>query len=339
MHIPDNYLSPSTCAVLGAVMIPVWVRSVSKVKKELSKRKIPLLGVFAAFSFLIMMFNIPTPGGTSAHAVGTALTAIILGPYAGVIATSIALLIQALFFGDGGILAYGANVFNMGFVMAFSGYFIFKFLKTKIKGPKGDLIAAFIAGYIALLLASLCAAIELGIQPLLFHNAAGQALYCPYPLSVSIPAMLSAHSIIGLLEGTVTVVVYGYIKKTSPGTIYGSKEKDESNIEKSKKVYRGFIALIIAMVVLVPLGLLAASRSAWGEWDSSALKDMIGYMPKGMTQGSMYHAFGDGYGFAGMGEVAGYILSAIIGVVVLILLFKILASFKKDEVKPDFSKK
>ncbi|MGL4760456.1 MAG: cobalt transporter CbiM [Sarcina sp.] len=338
MHIPDNYLSPSTCAVMGVVMIPIWVKSVSKVKKELSKRKIPLLGVFAAFSFLIMMFNVPTPGGTSAHAVGTALAAIILGPWAAIISTSIALLIQALFFGDGGVLAYGANAFNMGAVMAFSGYFIFKFAKMilakKFKGSKGELIAAFIAGYIALNLAALCAAIELGIQPLLFHNAAGQALYCPYPLSVSIPAMMSAHSIIGLIEGAVTLVVYGYIKKTSPETIYNSDVKYDGE-ERTGKVYKGFIGLVIAMVILVPIGLFAASRSAWGEWDGSELKDMIGYLPKGMSHGDIYNAVGSGYGFSGMNEITGYILSAVIGVVVLIILFKILASFKKDD-KPNF---
>ncbi|MGL4990498.1 MAG: cobalt transporter CbiM [Sarcina sp.] len=325
MHIPDNYLSPSTCAVMAVVMIPVWVKSVSKVKKEVSKKKIPLLGVFAAFSFLIMMFNVPTPGGTSAHAVGTALTAIVLGPYAAVISTSIALLIQCLFFGDGGVLAYGANTFNMAFVMAFSGYYIFKFLSIRIKGTKGKSIAAFVAAYIAINLAAFCASIELGIQPLLFHNAAGQALYCPYPLSVSIPAMMSAHALIGIIEGAVTVAVYSFIRKTSPGTLY------EGAKDKTSKIYKGLIALIVAMVILVPIGLFAASRAAWGEWDPSDLKDMIGYVPHGMQSGISYHAFGDGYGFAGMGTITGYILSAVIGAVVLVILFKILASMKKDE--------
>ena len=325
MHIPDNYLSPSTCAVMGAVMIPVWVVSAKKVKKDLSKKKIPLLGVFAAFSFLIMMFNVPTPGGTSAHAVGTALTSIVLGPYAAVIATSIALLIQALFFGDGGVLAYGANTFNMAAVMAFSSYFIFNFIKNRVKTSKGEKVGAFIAGYIALNLAAFCASIELGIQPILFHNSAGQALYCPYPLSVSIPAMMSAHAIIGIIEGIVTVAVYSYIKKASDDTIY------EKNTTGTRKIYRGLIGILVAMVVLVPIGLFAASRSAWGEWDPSSLKNMIGYVPQGMKTGINYNPVGSGYGFAGMGTVTGYILSAIIGVVVLVILFKIIASFKKDE--------
>lgn len=106
MHIPENYLSPSTCAVMTAAMVPVWTYSIKKVKAEIPKVKMPLLGIGAAFSFLGMMFNIPLPGGTTGHAVGGTLIAILTGsPSAGCIAVTIALLIQALLFGDGGILA------------------------------------------------------------------------------------------------------------------------------------------------------------------------------------------------------------------------------------------
>lgn len=330
MHIPDNYLSPSTCAVMGAVMLPVWKRSATKVKNELSKKKMPLLGIFAAFSFLIMMFNVPTPGGTSAHAVGTVITSLILGPYAAIIATTIALLIQCLFFGDGGVLAFGANTFNMAFVMSIVGYNLFRFLKNRIKSPKGEYIAAFIAGYIALNAAAFCASIELGIQPLLFHTASGQPLYCPYPLSVSIPAMLSAHAIIGLIEGTVTVAIYSYIKKVSPATIYKAEEIKNVAVEKTGSIFKGLIGLIIAMIICVPVGLLATG-TAWGEWDHSELKDKIGFIPQGMQTGFSYHAIGDGYGFSGMSTTAGYILSAIIGAAILIILFKVLSSFKKED--------
>ena len=100
MHIPDNYLSPSTCATFGVVMLPVWRRASLKVKNEITRQKMPLLGVAAAFSFLIMMFNIPLPGGTTGHAIGGALIAILLGPYSAVFAVTIALAIQELFFVD-----------------------------------------------------------------------------------------------------------------------------------------------------------------------------------------------------------------------------------------------
>ena len=116
MHIPDNYLSPQTCGVMAAAMVPVWMISVKKIKAELPEEKISMLGVGAAFSFLAMMFNVPLPGGTTGHAVGGTLIAVLLGPYAACISVSAALLLQALLFGDGGILAFGANCFNMAFV-------------------------------------------------------------------------------------------------------------------------------------------------------------------------------------------------------------------------------
>ena len=132
MHIPENYLSPSTCAVMAAAMVPAWGYSINKVRKEIPKEKMPLLGIGAAFSFLGMMFNVPLPGGTTGHAVGGTLIAILTGsPSAGCISVSIALLIQALLFGDGGILAFGANCFNMAFVLPYLGYFLYKLLLKK----------------------------------------------------------------------------------------------------------------------------------------------------------------------------------------------------------------
>ncbi|HCC01394.1 MAG TPA: cobalamin biosynthesis protein CbiM, partial [Ruminococcaceae bacterium] len=101
MHIPDNYLSPQTCAVMAAAMVPVWTISIKKIKKEIPKEKLPLMGVAAAFSFISMMFNVPIPGGTTGHAVGGTLIALLLGPYAACISISVTLLLQALIFGDG----------------------------------------------------------------------------------------------------------------------------------------------------------------------------------------------------------------------------------------------
>src|SRR3954452_2302868 len=114
MHIPDGYLSPATCAVMYAAATPFWYTALRRLKRMLNSRMVPLLSVFAAFSFVIMMFNLPLPGGTTGHAVGMGIAAIVLGPWGSMLAISVALLIQALFFGDGGITAFGANCFNMG---------------------------------------------------------------------------------------------------------------------------------------------------------------------------------------------------------------------------------
>src|SRR3954467_15653651 len=128
MHIPDGYLSPQTCAVAYAAAIPTWAVASRKVTKVVRTRNVPLLAMFAAISFLVMMFNIPIPDGTTAHAVGAVVIAVVLGPWAAVIAVSVALAIQALFFGDGGVLAYGANAFNMAFAMPMVGYGVYRLI-------------------------------------------------------------------------------------------------------------------------------------------------------------------------------------------------------------------
>src|SRR5512137_1254541 len=126
MHIPDGYLGPATCAASFAAMAPVWALASHNVKKSLQARQVPLLGVAAAFCFVIMMFNIPIPGGTTGHAVGGVLAAILLGPWAACIAVSVTLVLQALLFGDGGITALGANCCTMAFVMPFTGYAVYR---------------------------------------------------------------------------------------------------------------------------------------------------------------------------------------------------------------------
>ena len=126
MHIPDGYLGPYTYIAFWIIMIPIWYYAGKKLSTELKSRQVPLLALSAAFSFVIMMFNIPTPGGSTGHAVGGAIIGIVLGPWAAVIAISVALVLQALMFGDGGITAIAANCFNMAVVIPFVGYYVYK---------------------------------------------------------------------------------------------------------------------------------------------------------------------------------------------------------------------
>jgi cobalt/nickel transport system permease protein len=218
MHIPDGYLSPSTCLSISTVMLPVWYKASSVIKKNLDISQVPYMAMGAVFSFLIMMFNIPIPNGTTAHAIGGVMIAIALGPWVAVIGVSVALFIQAIVFGDGGILAFGVNAFNMAFVMPFVGYYIFNVLTKGAKvGSKRYIVAAGIAGYIGLNMAALLAAIEFGIQPLFFTAADGTPLYCPYGLNVTVPAMMMVHlTIAGVVEGIFTAIGIRYITKNSP---------------------------------------------------------------------------------------------------------------------------
>src|SRR5579862_9679345 len=125
MHIPDGYLSPQTCGAMYVVATPFWVTAARRVRKTVKNRHVPMLAIMAAYCFLVMMFNVPIPDGTTAHAVGAVLVAVLLGPWAAVVAVSSALAIQALFFGDGGVLSFGANCFNMALVMPMVGYAVY----------------------------------------------------------------------------------------------------------------------------------------------------------------------------------------------------------------------
>lgn len=215
MHIPDGYLGPGTSGILYAVMVPIWAIASKTVKKTLQVKQVPLLAIGAAFSFVIMMFNVPIPGGTTGHAVGSTLVAILLGPWAACIAITVALVIQALLFGDGGITAIGANCFNMAFMAVFAGYYLYKLISYKSPATSNRrMIAAGIAAYIGINIAALVAAIEFGLQPLFHHTVDGQALYCPYGLKVAVPAMLGEHLLIfGWVEAVVTALVVKYLQK------------------------------------------------------------------------------------------------------------------------------
>lgn len=320
MHIPDNFLSPSTCAVLGASMIPIWKRASTKVKKELSKKKLPMIGVCAAFSFLIMMFNIPLPGGTTGHAVGAVLASILLGPYAASISITIVLLIQALFFGDGGVLAFGANSFNMAFVMTFSGYYTYLLIKSSIKNRLGEYGAVFVGAYTGVVLGSFAAAVEFGIQPILFKDVSGFPLYCPYSLEISIPAMVIPHLlIIGVLEGIVTIGVYLYIKKVSPSVVY------HGELNKLKPLFK----LLAAFIILSPLGLLA-SGTAWGEWGGEELQKSLGFLPKGIETGFSFKTLFSSYDTLAGAQMLSYITSAIIGVAVIFIIINIVIKMSRN---------
>ena len=223
MHIPDGYLGPVTCGFFYAIMLPIWSIASKIVKKTLKIKQVPMLAIGAAFSFVMMMFNIPIPAGTTGHAVGSVLVAILLGPWAACVAITVALVIQALLFGDGGITAIGANCFNMAFVMPFVGYYIYKAVSYQASvNSARRIFAAGLAGYIGINVAAFLAGVEFGLQPLLHHTASGQALYCPYGLNVAVPIMLGEHLLIfGWVEAIVTASVIKYLQKNSPELLIG----------------------------------------------------------------------------------------------------------------------
>jgi cobalt/nickel transport system permease protein len=229
MHIPDGYLSPQTYAPLYGATLAFWGLALKKIKKQLPAKQIPYLAMAAAFSFLIMMFNIPIPGGTTGHAVGAAIIAVILGPWTAVIAVSVALIIQALVFGDGGITAIGANCFNMAVAMPFVSYATFRLVSGNSRSNTRLYAAAFLSGYIGLTISAVCAGIEFGVQPIIASGPDGRPLYAPYPISIALPAMTIGHLLLfSNLEGLVTLLLFKYFHTHEPDLIYGVPSKGNS---------------------------------------------------------------------------------------------------------------
>jgi len=307
MHIPDGYLGPQTYAVLDVAMIPIWVVAAKKVKRTLKTKQIPLLALGAAFSFVIMMFNVPVVGGSTGHAVGATLIAIILGPWAAVIAVSIALVIQALMFGDGGITAIGANCMNMAVVIPFVGFYLYRLVAGDAPSGRRRVISSGVAAYVAIVAGAVCAGVEFGIQPYIAHTASGQALYAPYKLNVAVPAMAGEHLLFfGWVEALVTMGVVAALARSDPALL---------EMKPAARPLRWLWAGIGALIVLTPIGALAPG-TAWGEWGGDEIKDLVGYVPQNFEKvGGLWKAAMPDYATPGVGNtLLGYFIAAVVGV-------------------------
>ena len=215
MHIADGYLSPATCAVGYAVVIPLWVIAFKKLKESLDEETLPLIASLSALSFVVMMFNIPIPGGTSGHALGVAIIAILFNPWIGFLALSLVLFIQAVLFGDGGLSTLAINALGMGFAGAFSASFVYKITKRY----KFSLL---LSGWSSAVGASIVIAIVLGLQPYFGVDVTGKPLYFPFDLSVTIPAIVGSHMLFfGVVEAVFTQLSYKFLVKLEPNFMKG----------------------------------------------------------------------------------------------------------------------
>lgn len=327
MHIPDGYLGPQTYALLDVAMIPIWTVASIKVKKTLKTKQVPLMALGAAFSFVIMMFNIPVVGGSTGHAVGASVIAILLGPWAACISVSIALVIQALVFGDGGITAIGANVFNMAFIMPFVSYYLYRAVCGTTPSGKRRVVAAGIAAYVAMVAGAILAGFEFGIQPLIAHTSSGQPLYAPYPLKVAVVTMALEH-----------LLFFGWAEALATMGIVAALGRQDSALLAMRPASRPLTWLWAALgvlIVLTPLGVLAPG-TAWGEWGAGELKARLGFVPSGIEKaGSAWTASIPGYAPAFVkNPLLGYFLAAVIGAALVVgitwAIAKLLARGERD---------
>lgn len=333
MHIPDGYLSPQTCAVGYAVAVPTWAVAARRVTKVVRTRSVPFLAVLSALSFLVMMFNVPIPDGTTAHAVGGSLVAVLLGPWAAVIAISVALGFQALLFGDGGVLAYGVNVVNMAIILPFVGYGVYRVVAGRVPLDSGRrVLAAGIGGYVAINAAALAAAVEFGVQPDWFTDSRGTPLYAPFHLSQTIPAMMLAHlTVAGAAEAILCAGVVAYLQRADIARLRvnhpGIPDTAGDAVRQPLRTRlltpaRTALAFVAVMVVLSPIGLLAPG-GAFGEAapaDLDLKKYGLSAIPKGLEKynGWWSHTLLGGYGFtSGDHPTVGYVVSALVGIAVV----------------------
>ncbi|TFH37964.1 MAG: cobalamin biosynthesis protein CbiM [Anaerolineales bacterium] len=204
LHIPDGFLSPVVAAIgwlLALVVIGIALR---KTRRELGERQVPLMGILAAFIFAAQAINFPVAAGTSGHLLGGTLAAIVLGPWAATLIMTAVIGVQAFIFQDGGLLALGWNILNMGVLTAFTGYLSYRGLYKLIGNTTAArTAAAFAAAWLSMEMGAIATAVEL-------------ALSNTSPISIALPAMASVHALIGLGEGLITSGAVGLLQVSRP---------------------------------------------------------------------------------------------------------------------------
>ena len=246
MHIPDFIFGYAPwgigIGIAGCIIAAVLlILSINWARKNLTGSKLVVLAVIEAGIFALQAFNLPTGFGVSGHLVGGALAAIVFGsPFAAIFVLSIVLIIQALVFGDGGVLALGLNIINMGAIAGCIGFYSYKFATKKLPRP----VSAGIAGWLACVVAACCCAFEL-------------ALVGAIPLSIGLPVMALYHAIIGLIEGVITAIVIALIFKARPD-LTGDTTKQQVGLKTF------LIAGIIIVLVIAGAAVLFASANPDG---------------------------------------------------------------------------
>ncbi|MCG2791628.1 MAG: energy-coupling factor ABC transporter permease [Actinomycetia bacterium] len=206
MHIPDGFVDLKTAITTGVISAGGVAASIYKIKKIFKARVIVLMGMMAALIFALQMMNFTIPGGTSGHLLGGALVVITLGPYAGVLVLTVVLIVQALVFMDGGVIAIGANVFNMAICGALSAFLIYMLLKRISKSKVMFYVAIAVASWFSVVFASFFAALELGVSG-------------TYAMGVTLKAMILVHMVIGVGEALITTAIIAFIDRVRPDLI------------------------------------------------------------------------------------------------------------------------
>lgn len=255
MHIPDGFLSPPVAIATGIASAAAIAVALNRTRESLGLRQAPIMGLTTAFVFAAQMINFPVAGGTSGHLLGGALASVVLGnPWAATLAMSTVFIIQSVLFADGGITALGANIFNMGLVGIWVGWWLLQPLQRLLGGSRNRLpLAAGIAACLSVVAASICVAIELAISGTV-------------SLNMALPAMAGVHILIGIGEGVITASVLTYLVKVRPDLLPG----EQPQLQK-------WIAPVIGILLIS--GVLSLFASSWPD-GLEAVAEKYGFKEK-----------------------------------------------------------
>lgn len=290
MHIPDGFLSVLVSVVFWALSILAIGYSLRRLGKDMDERQVPMMGVLAAAIFAGQMLNFAVAGGTSGHLLGATLATVLLGPWAAVLVMTCVVGIQALVFQDGGLLAMGANIFNMGVIGVFVAYTVYQTVQKLARGKSwGIFVGGFAAAWLSIVIAALAAALQL-------------ALSGTSPANIAVPAMAGIHAIIGIGEGLITLGALAFIAATRPDLV----KKRETGAAQGKLVW--IVGLVIALFLAIASP-LASSHPDGLEW----VAEQKGFLDA--AQGSVYQIIPD-YLFPGVkNESLATILAGIFGII------------------------
>ena len=292
MHIPDGFLSVPVAVVLWVVSIIFVGYALRRVNRDLGERQVPMMGVLAAAIFAGQMLNFTVAGGTSGHLMGAAMASILLGPWAAILVMTTVVSVQALIFQDGGLLALGANIFNMGLIGVAVSYFIYSTVQRLAGGKRwGIFVGGFAAAWISIVIAALAAALEL-------------ALSGTSPANVAVPAMAGIHAVIGIGEGLITMGALALIYATRPDLLKAGKERQAGGAA----LWVGGLLIALALAIASPL---ASAHPDGLEW----VAEQKGFLD--FAQGPIYEIIPD-YVLPGVSnQVLATILAGIIGVILV----------------------
>ncbi|MGB9804598.1 energy-coupling factor ABC transporter permease [Desulfofundulus sp.] len=201
MHIPDGFLAPQVWLSTSAVSAGALAGALAQTRKTLEERQVPLLGVMGAFIFAAQMVNFPVAGGTSGHLLGAALAAVLLGPWNAMLIMTAVLVIQMLFFYDGGLTALGANVLNMAVIAPWVAYGTYRLVAGLLRGNASRAVAVSLASWVSVMAAALACSLEL-------------ALSGTVPLRIVLPVMMGWHALIGIGEALITTAAVAFVFRT-----------------------------------------------------------------------------------------------------------------------------